>query len=174
MTLEDNRVFVALAASEHGRRLKRYLARRLRNPADAPDLAQEVYLRLLRVRRDDEIRNPEAYLLTVANHLVHEHLVKNATAPAAISLNELAVERTMIGGDDPGSQADTRQRLDALERALSKVSTKASTVLVLVRRDGFTLDEVAAQLGISRSMVKKYLTAALSHCRQQLERLERG
>jgi RNA polymerase sigma-70 factor (ECF subfamily) len=170
LTLEDNRIFVKLAATEHGRRLKRYLARRLRNPADAPDLAQEVYLRLLRVQRAEEIRNPEAYLLTVASHLVREHAVKSATAPSAVSLDELAGEGAMAGTEDPGSQADTQQRLDALERALGKVSAKASAVLVLVRRDGFTLDEVAAQLGISRSMVKKYLTAALSHCRQQLER----
>jgi DNA-directed RNA polymerase specialized sigma24 family protein len=34
-----------------------------------------------------------------------------------------------------------------------------------------TYDEIAAQLGISRSMVKKYLTAGLRHCREQLRHL---
>ncbi|MDE2052995.1 MAG: hypothetical protein KGL45_03465 [Gammaproteobacteria bacterium] len=66
MPAEDSNAFVAELAARHGRRLSRFLAARLRNAADIADLAQEVYLRLLRVERHDQIRNPEAYLLTIA------------------------------------------------------------------------------------------------------------
>ena len=78
---QDPHSFVAAVAARHGPRLKRFLRRRLRNRADAPDLAQEVYLRLLRVERPEEIRSPEAYLLTVASHLLREHTVKQAAVP---------------------------------------------------------------------------------------------
>jgi len=170
---DDNRSFVSQVASEHDRRLKAFLSRRLRNPLDAHDLAQEVYLRLLLAQRLDAIRNPEAYLLTVASHLVHEHAIKTASIPPLIRLDDPETVVDAVSEDDPGADAELRERLAALERALAKVSPKAAAALVLHRRDGFTLDEVAAQLRISRSMVKKHLVNALSKCRHYLERLER-
>jgi RNA polymerase sigma-70 factor (ECF subfamily) len=40
---------------------------------------------------------------------------------------------------------------------------------ILHRRFGFTLEEIAEQLGVSRPMVKKYLVKALVHCKQRVE-----
>jgi DNA-directed RNA polymerase specialized sigma24 family protein len=36
---------------------------------------------------------------------------------------------------------------------------------VLSRQYGYTLDEIARELGVSRGMVKKYLAKALAHFR---------
>jgi len=55
----DNRSFVANVAALYGRRLRRFLSVRLRNAADVPDLAQEVFLRLLRVEGYESIRSPK-------------------------------------------------------------------------------------------------------------------
>jgi DNA-directed RNA polymerase specialized sigma24 family protein len=57
LTVEGRREFVAEIAGKHGTRLRRYLAARLRNAADASDLVQEIFLRLLRVDRHESIRN---------------------------------------------------------------------------------------------------------------------
>jgi len=48
------------------RDLKRYLSQRVGNRAEVEDLAQEIYLRLLRIERKDLIRSPEALLFRVA------------------------------------------------------------------------------------------------------------
>ena len=169
----DRKTFVADLAAQHGQRLRRFLTRRLHNRADAPDLVQEVYLRLLRMERHEGIRSPEAYLLTVASHLLREHAVRQSVAPTAVELDEMAAELRTGADADPAAGADRDQRLRELEKAMSRLSAKATAVLLLHRRDGYSLDEIAAQLGISRSMVKKYLSQALSQCRQRLERLER-
>jgi DNA-directed RNA polymerase specialized sigma24 family protein len=71
----EKSAFVTSMATEYGKRLKRFLAARLRNADDVPDLAQEVYLRLLRVNDHEAIRSPEAYLVTVARHVLHQHLL---------------------------------------------------------------------------------------------------
>lgn len=52
--------------------LKRYLSQRVANRAEAEDLAQEIYLRLLRIERQDLIRSPEALLFRVASNAVFE------------------------------------------------------------------------------------------------------
>ncbi len=165
----DNRSFVAEVARAHGGRLRRYLTRRLANGADAPDLAQEIYLRLLRLGRHEEIRSPEAYLLTIAGNLLYEHAMKQASAPQTADVAEWAALHPADDVDLP-SQAETRERLAALDLALRQLSPKSQAVLVMRRRDGFSLDEIGVRLGISRNTVKKHLAKALSHCRQRLER----
>lgn len=160
-------------ASEHGRRLRRFLSQRLQNRADAPDLVQEVYLRLLRVERYEEIRSPEAYLITIATHLLREHFMKQASLPAAVDIDELVSDLQTMPEDDPAVHAENQERLQLIERALSKLSPKAQAVLLMHRRDGHSLEEIAAELGVSRSMAKKYLAQALAKCRQRLAIAER-
>src|ERR1700720_4413409 len=63
---------------EHRGALQTFFRRRIRSKADAPDLAQEVYVRMLRISDQEAIRNPVHYLYTVANNLV-----KGATQLAA-------------------------------------------------------------------------------------------
>jgi DNA-directed RNA polymerase specialized sigma24 family protein len=65
--------FVAGIAEKYGGRLKRLLRLRARNAADVQDLAQEVFLRLLRAPHHEEIRSPEAYLFTIASHVIQQH-----------------------------------------------------------------------------------------------------
>src|ERR1700754_3112425 len=54
------------------RSLHRFIGRRVRTRVDIEDLAQETYLRLLRARDLGEVRDPKAYLLTVASNVVSE------------------------------------------------------------------------------------------------------
>ena len=68
--MSGNRNFVAAMAARYGPGPRRFLAVRLRNADDVPDLAQEVFLRLLRVEWYESIRSPEAYLFTIASHVV--------------------------------------------------------------------------------------------------------
>jgi hypothetical protein len=92
--------FVATVAAQYGRRLRAFLAARLRNSADIADLAQEVFLRLLRVDAHEQIRNPEAYLLTVASHVIHQHSL-NASSHQAESLDGLDEQLNGGLGEDP-------------------------------------------------------------------------
>ncbi len=68
--------FVARLVADHGEDLVRFLARRARTVADAREVAQEVYVRLLRMDRKDRIRDPRAYLYRVAVNLLHEFELK--------------------------------------------------------------------------------------------------
>jgi len=71
--------------------IERSYGRRLRNAAaDTPDLMQEVYLRLLRVDDQDAIRNPQAYLFTVASHVLHQHALRQSSSPDSEALDRSA------------------------------------------------------------------------------------
>lgn len=167
---------MASVVAEHGRPLLRFFVSRLPNAADAPDLVQEVYLRILRLDRPDLIRCPEAYLFTIASNIAHEHGLKTAKRPPHIALenaptDELPTDVEAFASATPENVAQQRDRIRQLETVLSTLSPKARATLVWHRRDGHTYTEIGKRLGISNSMVKKYLTQALAQCRKSTEQL---
>lgn len=169
LTAPDKKTFVAELEKEHGQRLRRFLASKLRHRIDdAPDLAQEIFLRFLRINRHESIRSPEAYLYTVAFHVLHQDIMRRAEAPEAVEITALIDQMESEDHADPLAQAETQEQLEELQEALDQLSPKARTVLILHRRDGMTLEEIATQLGFSRANAAKYLAKALVHCRQHL------
>jgi RNA polymerase sigma factor (sigma-70 family) len=165
--LSDKQAFVANIEKKHGQRLRRFLAARIRiDASDVQDLAQEVFLRLLRIDRHDTIRSSEAYLFTIAHHVLHQEFMRRSAMPEAIEITALADEMESPPPTDPARRVEMQQEFEQLKRAVHQLSPKALAVLILHRRDGYSLEEVGARLGFSRSMAAKYLAKALSQCRQ--------
>lgn len=163
-----SRLVEALFAAR-GDDLLRYLAARLPNGEDARDLAQETYLRLLRRKREELVRHPEAYLFRIAANLMYENWLK--VRPEG-SLRSDAVDPEMLDSDDLSTEAAAAQQqsVDALERMLRVMPPMRRQVVVLNRRDGMTYEEISSKLGISVGMVKKHLAKGLARCREQLRR----
>jgi RNA polymerase sigma-70 factor (ECF subfamily) len=160
-----NRNFVATIAARYGSRLRRFLAVRLRNADDVPDLAQEVFLRLLRVEGYESIRSPEAYLFTVASHVIHQHAMRRSSESVSVDITEVLSELRTSASDDPLDQAAHAQQIDELERILAHLPVRVATALVLHRVAGYSVQEVGDELGVSRETAKKYLARAVEHCR---------
>src|SRR5271168_3636587 len=80
--------------------LQAFFYRRLRNKADAADLVQEVYLRMLRVSDPEAIHNPEAYLFTVAANLLKENAVadRRQAQEVAVEAPEATSAMTLVPG----------------------------------------------------------------------------
>ena len=172
MQREVRYIFVSEIASLYGRRLLSFFTRRLRNRTDAPDLAQEVFLRLMRVEHHESIRSPEAYLFTVASHVLNQHTLRQASTLASIDISEVFAELQLTSDDDPMARADAQQRLEQLNRSLAKLPSKVSSTLLLHRFGGLSIEEIGRELGVSRPAAKKYLSRALAHCRDVLEEEE--
>jgi RNA polymerase sigma-70 factor (ECF subfamily) len=165
--------FVTAIQKSHGRNLRRFLAARMRNAAaDVPDLMQEIFLRLLRIKDHEAIRNPQAYLYTIANHVLHQHALQRPGPPDDIDPLELASELGHSVPPDLADELDTRQRLEKVVRGLHQDSPRACATLLMYRGEGLTLTEIGERLGVSRTMAKKYLLHALSYCDQHLEAME--
>jgi RNA polymerase sigma factor (sigma-70 family) len=165
MAMSGNRNFVASIAARYGPRLRRFLSVRLRNADDVPDLAQEVFLRLLRVEGYESIRSPEAYLFTIASHVIHQDAVRRSSEPTSVDIAEVFSELRTPASDDPPDQAAHAQQLDQLERILAYLPARVATALVLHRVAGYSVQEVADELGVARETAKKYLARAVEHCR---------
>jgi RNA polymerase sigma-70 factor (ECF subfamily) len=172
MADRTKRGFVERLFAEHRGALHAYFHRRIRTKADALDLVQEVYLRMLRVSDPDSIRSPQMYLYTVANNLVKEHALSDRRAAARLDIDELSVQEQL--GELPSleSELDANRQTQRVRELLAQLPLNWRTAVILQYRYGLTYQEIAAQLQVSPSMVKKYLARALDRCRRELARLE--
>ena len=115
-------------------RLLRFLGARLPNEQDAQELAQEAYLRMLRVSDANLIRDPAAYLFRIARGLLQEWYASLPPPRDSLDDVELADE-----GRTVEDQANIAQNMDRLEKALRRLSPKCRAVVLMHRRDGMTL-----------------------------------
>lgn len=166
MANSTNSHFVASMALRYGRGLRRFLAVRLRNVDDVPDLAQEVYLRLLRVSHQEAIRNPEAYLFTVANHVLYQYSLHRSAKTEFVEITEATAELLTPAAEEPSAQAEHSQRVERLQKILKRLPARVGAALVMHRIGGYTVQEVANELGVARETAKKYLSRAAEHCRK--------
>ena len=157
--------------TEHYAALLAFFYRRIRTKSDASDLAQEVYLRMLRVADAEAIRNPEGYLYTVASNLVKEHAVLDRRQAGAIDVQEATAEHQLSELPAFDCQLDLLTRVSRLRIVLAELSPKCRAAVIMQYRHGLSYQEIADRLGVSPHMVKKYLAQALVHCRRRMARL---
>jgi RNA polymerase sigma factor (sigma-70 family) len=154
--------------TEHLASLEAFLYRRVRRHPVAAELAQEVYLRMLRVPDMEAIRNPEAYLYTVASNLAKEHARREGLGQAAQDVDDPMIQGQLAEFPLFGVQMDAEQRVRRLHEVLKQLPAKCQAAMVLQYWHGQSYKEIAQQLGVSTNMVKKYLTQGLAHCRRRM------
>jgi RNA polymerase sigma-70 factor (ECF subfamily) len=148
--------------------LLRFLAARLPHRQDAEDLAQEAFLRLLRVPQADLIRQPDAYLFRIAANLVLEFRLRARRSRVAFDSEQAALAGETADASDTILPAEQLLDRESLHRAIEALPPRHRTALILQRRDGLSYAEIGAKLGVSPDMVKKYLASAIARCRLAL------
>ena len=145
--------------------LTRFLRRRLPQPIDAEDLAQEVYARLLRVEKPELIEQPQAYLYRVAVNVAAEWRMRAAQSKPH-SADELDALVAATTPETALSEADFARQLDG---ALREMTPMVRAVIYLKLRDGMTHEEIARHLGITTRMVRRLLTTAYAQLRGSMD-----
>jgi RNA polymerase sigma-70 factor (ECF subfamily) len=168
---DDKKALIERLFNAHRGALVAFFQGRVRATADAPDLAQEVYLRMMRLRSVEAIENPEGYLFTVASNLAKEHLARHRRQGTAVDVDDVSVQGQLVDLPAADGQLDTAQRVRRLGEVLRELSPKCQAVIVLQYVHNCTYDEIGERLNISPRMVKKYVTQALGLCRKRMRRL---
>jgi RNA polymerase sigma factor (sigma-70 family) len=157
--------------AKHRGALQTFFRRRIRSQADAPDLAQEVYLRMLRIKDQEALRNPVLYLYTVANNLVKEHAVVDRRQASGIDIDEAPAHEQLETLPAFDGDLDATQRVARLAVVLEQLRPKCRAAVVLRFTHELTYREIGTHLGVSPQMAKKYVAQALAHCRRRMVRL---
>ncbi len=168
---EPKKTLVERLFAQHRSALQAFFYRRIKTKHDAADLVQEVYLRILRVKDADAIRNPEGYLYTVATNLVYEHSVLARRQGVPLDPDQPFVEGEPAGSAGFEELFDMETRVVRLREVLAQLPPKCRATVQLKYQHGMSYQEIAERLGVSPHMVQKYLGSALGHCRRRMTRM---
>ncbi len=150
----------AIYRQEHGW-LKAWLQRKLGASTHAADLAQDTFVRLLVSPDTERMREPRAFLRTVAHGLLVNHWRRQDMERAwAETLAHLPPTMS----PSPEDRAMALQTLQLVDAMLKRLNPKARTAFLLSQLDGLTYAAIAEQLKVSERMVKKYMAQAMFEC----------
>ncbi|MBS1876333.1 MAG: sigma-70 family RNA polymerase sigma factor [Acidobacteria bacterium] len=126
------------------------------NAADAEDVLQAVFLRLLRRDRSAEpLENAESYLRRAAVNASLD-VVRSRRDSATVPLAE----------SPPGPAGDQRDLRDGLRRALASLSPRSAELFALRFFEGYSNPEIARLLGMSQV----HVAVLLHRTRKQLQK----
>lgn len=149
--------------------LQRFIAgRRGIRTADLDDVAQEVFLRLLRYEREELVADPRGYLFKMAANVASEWSMRASERLPHESgwLDELMDER------DTTADLDKDRRHADVRHALQALPVREREILRLHFGDGLDYEMIAAQLGVTRRIVKRDVVRAYTRLRLALSSAE--
>lgn len=150
----------ALYSDHHGW-LHRWLRRKLGCTHQASDLAQDTFVRALLAQRLDELREPRAWLTTVAHGLMVNHLRRQDLERAYL---EALTAQAIPLAPSPEERAMILETLHEIDTLLDGLPPKARSAFLLAQLEGMKYADIATRLGVSVSMVKKYMVQVMTHC----------
>jgi RNA polymerase sigma-70 factor (ECF subfamily) len=152
-----------------------YFRRRVRNPAEAEDLTQDVFERLARSLRSLDTRpieNAEALVFRIAinllrdrarkahSHGIEEPIPADAVGEFADALAvDLSPERVVLG----------ERTLEEALSTLNELGERTRVMFYLYRFEHLKIREIADMYGISPSGVEKQVSRALLHLTRRLQ-----
>lgn len=152
--------------SHHHGWLHGWLRRKLGDAHHAADLAQDTFVRILTACRAQEltldtVREPRAYLTTVAHHVLVNHyrrLSLEQTWQAALASQP---ERCAASPEERLCVLQTLHEIDAL---LDGLPPKARTAFLLSQLEGLSYAQIALRLDVALRTVKRYMAQAFEAC----------
>lgn len=155
--------------------LMRFFMRRVRDTAEAQDLTQEVFVRLLATADRTSIEDPKAFVFQIALNLladrgrraqrqqaaqvalVDPHLVSEATREF---VEEFTPERVLVG----------RTEVERVAAALNELSERTRDIYLLFRLERMKQARIAELFGVSRSTIEKEVMKASLHLARRFGR----
>ena len=163
----DTGAFEQLYA-RHRLKLYRYLLRQLRDNAQADELFQDVWQRVIAARAG---WTPEAgfatWLYTIAHHRLGDHWRALKHRPAAPHDADERLAR-LADGDTPERVLSDFERRRQLQLALDGLPEEQREVLLLRLEQELTLEEIGEVTGVGRETVKSRLRYAMDKLRARL------
>ena len=153
-----------LYAQHHGwvvQLLRRKLGGQEQEQEQALDLAQDTFVRILSSGPLPSLREPRAYLNTVASRLCGQYFRRQALERAyEQSLAILEPEHA----PSPETRLLVLEALDAVGQVLDGLGSRVREVFLLSQLDGLTYPQIAEQLGLTVNVVQKAMLKAYRHC----------
>jgi RNA polymerase sigma factor (sigma-70 family) len=132
--------------------------------ADFDDIAQEVFLRLLRYETADLVEHPQAYVFKVASNVAAEWAIRSRYRLA----HEPRWLASLVTEDRVDDALDTVAAQREIARALDTLSARERAILKLHFEEGLSHAGIAERLGVTQRVVRRDFEKSYTKLRREL------
>jgi len=148
--------------------LMSYFTRRVGDRAEAEDLTQEVFVRLIGSGSLAGLEHADAFVFKIASNLLRDRGRKllRARGAAPLPLDEALISelaREFVEDRGPERVLLGKERLADVLAALDELGERTRNIFILFRLENMKQKDIAAVYGISPSTVEKHVMKAVMH-----------
>lgn len=164
--MDTLQVFVAAKAE-----LLRYAARLTGDSDEAEDVVQEAWLRFRAATSARILDEPKGYLFRIVHNLAldrHRRRIRETQ----IFASEASAAAAFVPSDEPSPQArlEAKDELALLHRTMMQLPKRTRRAFEMHRFEDMKLVEIAAELGISKSLAQELVMEGVEYCKKALRR----
>lgn len=163
MQIAPSSLAIAGIYSSHHGWLLRWLRGKLPCADQAADLAHDTFVRLLTAPQTalPSLREPRAYLTTVAQRLLIDHYRRASLEQAWLEALAQQPELLMQSPEERLTIVQALQRVDAM---LAGLPDAVRSAFLMAHVDDMGYAEIAQRLGVCERTVKRHMAQAFEQC----------
>lgn len=168
LTSENRHAAIARLVHQHNDELVNYLFRWVRSRDDARDIAQEAYARIFHLGEPTVVSHLRGYLYKTAKNIASNWLRSRI-------VRETYAEQESLSASEEDKRTPeqiclAREEYEAVKRAFEKMSARMKLAVHLIKEDGLSYDEVAAQLEIKPNSVRRLVERAMEFLLEEVSK----
>ncbi len=138
------------------------------SPADAEDVLQTIFLRLIKSQESHDLsKNPEAYLSRAAINASLD-LMRSRGRSRSVGFEDADAGEISSAAKNPEAQHVDRELQALIREAVARLGTTAAEMFVLRYYEGYDNHEIAKLLGTSHLVVGVVLHRARTRLRKEI------
>ncbi len=139
----------------------------IKSKLDTEDVVQEVFFIVWRKRKDiDPCLSFKSYLFKIAYHLILETFNKVRKRD---EYKEEILGQSIPFSDDLDKRLDYQMLLEKVDSIINRLPARQRSVLIMRKKQGLAIAEIASKLQLSPKTVKNHLTEALKSLKKELK-----
>jgi RNA polymerase sigma-70 factor (ECF subfamily) len=180
MSVPDEQLMLSYAAGDasafetlygkHKGGLYRFVLRSVKARAEADELFQDVWMRVIEARGRYAVQAKFAtWLYTIAHNRLVDHWRAKGLTLVSLDDEESSVPEPVAGPDsNPLRNVEARQALDRLAAAIAALPLAQREAFLLHQEGGLTAAEIAAATGTNEEAAKSRLRYAMNKLREAI------
>lgn len=142
-------------------------------PREVEDIVQETYVRVCQIKNKDAVRNPQSFMYRTARNLALDH-VKRAESRLTSGTNVIdevipADFMSSLDIDPTYNQVASDEEFVLFCEAVRELPKQSRRAFILKKVYGYTLKEIAAEMGIGQPTVETHIVNGTKKCVQFLQ-----
>ncbi len=168
MAISDNKALVAKLFRRYEINIRKFLMRKTYQKEDVEDIVQETFLKAHKVSEWNEVKNPEAFLVSIAKNTYKDHIRKETRR---ISYSDVDISRLELTDEAPSPEQTLsgQQEIQELEFVINSLTPRVKQAIVLIKILNSSYAEASEIMNVSLSTLESHVAKGMSECRKKMQ-----